>query len=81
VVLQPNQALHAELISRLKIMAILDISEKRLPQDGRICLRKGSRAVVMGVGPFLLSSSLLGVLGQRLVRQRFTACHGVGEAR
>ena len=35
-VVQPNRALHAALISRLKIMAELDIAEKRLPQDGRI---------------------------------------------
>jgi general secretion pathway protein E len=35
-VVQPNKALHAALISRLKIMAELDIAEKRLPQDGRI---------------------------------------------
>ena len=38
-VVQPNRALHAALISRLKIMADLDIAEKRLPQDGRISLR------------------------------------------
>ena len=44
-VVQPNRALHAALISRLKIMADLDISEKRLPQDGRISLRIGTRAV------------------------------------
>jgi hypothetical protein len=37
-VVQPNKALHAALISRLKIMAELDIAEKRLPQDGRISL-------------------------------------------
>ncbi len=37
-VVQPNKALHAALISRLKIMAELDIAEKRLPQDGRIIL-------------------------------------------
>src|ERR1700751_3578969 len=42
-VVQPNKALHAALISRLKIMAELDISEKRLPQDGRISLRIGGR--------------------------------------
>ncbi|HQY10537.1 MAG TPA: ATPase, T2SS/T4P/T4SS family, partial [Burkholderiaceae bacterium] len=40
-VVQPNKALHAALISRLKIMAELDIAEKRLPQDGRISLRIG----------------------------------------
>src|SRR5574343_1981977 len=44
-VVQPNRALHAALISRLKIMAELDISEKRLPQDGRISLRLGTRAI------------------------------------
>lgn len=42
---RPNRALHAALISRLKIMAELDIAEKRLPQDGRISLRLGSRSV------------------------------------
>ena len=31
-VVQPNKALHAALISRLKIMAELDIAEKRLPR-------------------------------------------------
>jgi general secretion pathway protein E len=44
-VVQPNRALHAALISRLKIMAELDIAEKRLPQDGRISLRIGGRAI------------------------------------
>ncbi|HQO52784.1 MAG TPA: ATPase, T2SS/T4P/T4SS family, partial [Ottowia sp.] len=44
-VVQPNRALHAALISRLKIMADLDIAEKRLPQDGRISLRLGTRAI------------------------------------
>jgi len=32
----------------------------------------------MGIEPFLLSSSLLGVLAQRLVRKLCTACHGSG---
>ncbi len=36
----PNQIRNA-IISRLKIMARLDIAEKRLPQDGRIKLRMG----------------------------------------
>ena len=42
---RPNRALHAALISRLKVMAELDIAEKRLPQDGRISLRLGARSV------------------------------------
>ena len=35
-VMSPPQSMHAALVSRLKIMANLDISERRLPQDGRI---------------------------------------------
>ncbi len=33
---KPKKDMHAALISRLKIMADMDISERRLPQDGRI---------------------------------------------
>jgi general secretion pathway protein E len=44
-VVHPKRALHAALVSRIKIMASLDIAEKRLPQDGRITLRVGGRAV------------------------------------
>ncbi len=44
-VLEPQRALAPMLISRIKVMARLDISEKRLPQDGRISLRVGGRAV------------------------------------
>jgi len=35
-VMSPPQTMHPALVSRLKIMANLDISERRLPQDGRI---------------------------------------------
>jgi len=60
-VVQPNRALHAALISRLKIMADLDIAEKRLPQDGRISLRLGTRAIDVRV------STLPGAHGERAV--------------
>lgn len=40
-----NPGLHAALVSRVKIMAHLDIAEKRLPQDGRISLRLAGREV------------------------------------
>ena len=60
-VVQPNRALHAALISRLKIMADLDISEKRLPQDGRISLRIGTRSVDVRV------STLPSAHGERAV--------------
>ena len=43
--LAPPLRLHAALASRVKIMAGLDIAERRLPQDGRIALRVGGRDV------------------------------------
>ena len=60
-VVRPNRALHAALISRLKIMADLDIAEKRLPQDGRISLRLGTRAIDVRV------STLPSAHGERAV--------------
>ncbi|MDP5293852.1 type II/IV secretion system protein [Oceanimonas sp. CHS3-5] len=36
---QPSVSQHAAVLSRIKLMAGLDISEKRLPQDGRIRVR------------------------------------------
>ena len=46
-VVQPPLALRNNLASRIKVMAKLDISEKRIPQDGRIQLQfsKGSKAI------------------------------------
>lgn len=44
-VLEPARALAPILVSRVKVMARLDIAEKRLPQDGRISLRIAGRAV------------------------------------
>lgn len=44
-VLAPPRILAPLIISRIKVMARLDIAEKRLPQDGRITLRIGGRAV------------------------------------
>ena len=41
----PSAGLAQAVISRLKIMADLDISERRLPQDGRIRLKLQDRAV------------------------------------
>ena len=44
-ILKPQRKLAALLVSRIKVMAKLDIAEKRVPQDGRISLRIGGRAV------------------------------------
>ncbi|MDH7500611.1 MAG: type IV-A pilus assembly ATPase PilB, partial [candidate division NC10 bacterium] len=42
-VMSPPMKLRAALTSRVKIMAQLDISERRLPQDGRIKIRMGGK--------------------------------------
>lgn len=60
-VLTPPKALGPLLISRLKIMAKLDIAEKRLPQDGRITLRIAGRSVDVRV------STLPTQFGERVV--------------
>jgi general secretion pathway protein E len=44
-VIEPQRILAPLLVSRIKVMAKLDIAEKRLPQDGRISLRVAGRAV------------------------------------
>jgi general secretion pathway protein E len=60
-VARPHRALHAAMASRIKIMASLDIAEKRLPQDGRIALRLAGRQVDVRV------STLPTTHGERLV--------------
>jgi len=44
-ILEPPRTLAALVISRIKVMAKLDIAEKRIPQDGRISLRVAGRGV------------------------------------
>ena len=44
-ILKPPGNIAPLVISRIKVMAKLDIAEKRLPQDGRISLRVAGRAV------------------------------------
>ncbi len=43
--LEPPRSIAPLIISRIKVMARLDISEKRLPQDGRISLKIAGRPV------------------------------------
>ena len=45
VVLESRRAVAPLVVSRIKVMARLDIAEKRLPQDGRISLRIASRPI------------------------------------
>lgn len=44
-ILRPHRKMASMLVSRIKVMAKLDIAEKRIPQDGRITLKIAGRAV------------------------------------
>ncbi|MET1256732.1 type II secretion system ATPase GspE [Aliikangiella maris] len=44
-ILSPSKKLAPLLVSRIKVMAKLDIAEKRIPQDGRIALKIANRGV------------------------------------
>ena len=60
-IVEMKRGLHAALVSRIKIMASLDIAEKRLPQDGRIGLRVGGKPIDIRV------STLPTANGERVV--------------
>ena len=47
--MQAPAKMHPAVVSRLKIMANLDISERRLPQDGKIAVRMGGRGIDLRV--------------------------------
>lgn len=57
----PSRGLEAQLCTRIKVMAKMDIAEHRLPQDGRIKLHHGGREIDFRV------STLPTVHGERLV--------------
>ena len=57
----PPKKLQAEVISRIKIASELDVSEKRLPQDGRMSLRVDNREVDLRV------STLPTIHGEKVV--------------
>ena len=57
----PPKHAQAKLVSRVKIMASMDIAEKRLPQDGRIEIRLAQRSVDIRV------STLPTAFGERVV--------------
>lgn len=55
------KALHATLLSRIKIMSEMDISERRLPQDGRIKTTESGGEIDIRV------STLPTILGEKVV--------------
>jgi len=60
-ILTPPRHLQAALVSRLKVMAGLDIAERRLPQDGRMRVRAAGRDVDVRV------STVPTIFGERTV--------------
>jgi type IV pilus assembly protein PilB len=58
---QPPIAIKDKLASRIKIISRLDIAEKRVPQDGRMKLKFGNRAIDFRV------SSLPTLFGEKIV--------------
>jgi general secretion pathway protein E len=65
----PPAALAASVVSRLKIMAQLDIAERRLPQDGRVRLRLTGRELDVRV------STLPTLHGESIVLRLLEASH------
>ncbi len=60
-IMTPPKRIQGALISRLKIMANLNIAEKRVPQDGRIAIKVGEEAIDIRV------SVLPTAMGERIV--------------
>ncbi len=60
-IMRPPMKMKAALTSRVKILADLNIAERRIPQDGRIRLRMGKRVIDFRV------STLPGVFGEKIV--------------
>ena len=60
-VISPKRALAPLLVSRIKVLARLDIAEKRVPQDGRISLKLAGREIDVRV------STLPSSFGERVV--------------
>jgi type IV pilus assembly protein PilB len=59
--MSPPKQMEAAILSRVKIMANLDIAERRLPQDGRISVKFQSREIDLRV------SSLPTIFGEKIV--------------
>lgn len=59
--MSPPYRMKGAITSRLKIMAELDIAEKRIPQDGRIKIRIGSKQIDLRV------STLPTIFGEKVV--------------
>ena len=70
-VMAPRHDLHPAIVSRLKVMANMDIAERRMPQDGRIQVSTKGRAVD------LRFSSLPGIFGEKVVLRVLDKDHSI----
>ncbi|HYF93625.1 MAG TPA: ATPase, T2SS/T4P/T4SS family [Symbiobacteriaceae bacterium] len=70
-IMNPQIAYHAPVVARIKVLAGLDISERRSPQDGRIELRDKGRNVDLRV------STLPTVHGEKVVLRIFNRTHAL----
>jgi len=68
---RPGVGMQAAIVSRLKLMANLDISQKRLPQDGRIRTRVSGRDLDIRI------ATTPGVAGESLVLRLLDSVDGV----
>ena len=59
--LTPPKNMHAAIVSRIKVIGRMDISEKRLPQEGRVHLVADGREIDLRV------SSMPTILGEKIV--------------
>ena len=70
-VLSTRADLHPAIVSRLKVMANLDIAERRMPQDGRM------QVVTQGRSIDLRFSSLPGINGEKVVLRVLDKNHSI----
>jgi len=59
--LNPPKGMHAAIVSRIKVIGRMDISEKRLPQEGRVHIVADGREIDLRV------SSMPTILGEKIV--------------
>jgi type IV pilus assembly protein PilB len=60
-IMRPAKNVQSSIVSRLKIMGEMDIAERRVPQDGRVSLNVGGKAIDLRV------ASLPTVHGEKIV--------------
>jgi type IV pilus assembly protein PilB len=75
-VMSLSKQLESPIISRVKIMANLDISEKRVPQDGRVNLKFENREIDLRVSTF---PTILGEKGVLRILDRSSLIVGLGD--